>query len=201
MIYYEVQNLYLEHISEKTLKSKLDMVGDIFYAFILHDKDLKSNGDLKKPHYHLIIGVELDNKHAKKEVELISNDLYEKTMVKNVRNLQNAICYLIHKKDKNKYQYKFEDIITNDFEVVDELINNFVPKSTNTELMLNDFIDYLSSLDRAPSYIALMKWFKEHNSLNYFIQHNNQINQLVDNYFVNLHYFDKQLEKDGIEEC
>ena len=202
MIYYEVQNLYEEHISENELFEKLDRIGgEFFYAFIKHDKDKKPNGDLKKVHYHLIVGTDTDNKHAKKEIEQIACDLYDKTMVKNVRNIQNAICYLIHKKDKSKYQYKFEDIITNNIELCDELINQFVPKITECELMLNDFMDWLFTLDKAPKYIELMKWFRERNSLNYFIQHNNQINQLVEQVFNVYNHFDRELEERGIEKC
>lgn len=202
MIYYEIQNLYEEHIDEHTLFEKLDRIGgDFFYAFIKHDKDKKPNGQFKKVHFHCIVGTETNNKKAKAEVEQIAHDLYEDTMVKNVRNIQNALCYLIHKKDKSKYQYKFDDIITNNREICDELINSFVPVITNTELMLNDFMDYLLKLDYEPPYMELMKWFRERNSLNYFIQHHNQINQLVGQVFNTFHHFNKELEERGIEKC
>lgn len=109
------------------LLRRLSSYWDKFY-YILHDKDIYTEedwdkyyqnnkkepawqiGDLKKPHYHVIavnsspcmLG------RAAKKFDLPSNQ------VQTVQKFKNAVQYLIHLNNPNKYQYEPEEIVTND---------------------------------------------------------------------------------------
>ena len=58
-MYLELNSIYLEHINKDFLKAKFDEMLSVcvidFYAFILHDKDLTIDNQIKKAHYHIII--------------------------------------------------------------------------------------------------------------------------------------------------
>lgn len=86
-----------------------------FYAFILHDKDIDEEGILKTRHYHIII--ETYNKYTK---DTIINDFASKLFInKNVvscrpiYDIKSMTRYLCHEDDKSKYQYDYDDIVTN----------------------------------------------------------------------------------------
>lgn len=180
MIYYEIQNLYEEHISKGELKKQLEEAQIEFYAFILHDKDKASNGGLKKPHYHCIIGIEVNNKKAKSVAEAFATScLYEKARVNNIRNLCNALCYLVHKKDANKYQYEVSEIVTNDDDIIHENIVEFCPKINDSDMLIEEFYTYLVKNDFECSYVDMFNFFKEHKKLDYFIQHQGKLQSLV----------------------
>ena len=97
----------------------LDNVIDNYdYCFILHDKDIweedvkekkeiiHKKGDLKKPHYHVIISFKnpRSTENVKRELGL-----------KHVEtcNFYAYVRYLVHKDNKNKYHYNDSDIETN----------------------------------------------------------------------------------------
>lgn len=180
MIFYEIQNVYFEHISSKDLKNVLDknLEEEEFYSFILHDRDTKPSGDIKKAHFHLIIGVNRDNKVAKMRAEMLANLIYDKTIVKNVRNVHKAICYLVHKFNPEKYQYNSSEIVTNNIEVVDEYLA-CVPKSNDCEIVLQEFIDTLLSCEKKPSLMEVLIFFKKRNMLSYYIQHQKNIENVM----------------------
>lgn len=75
------------------------------YAMILHDKDTLENGELKKPHYHVVI-------HFK-------NARYKKAIAKYLGIEENYITgcdlkaqlrYLVHYDNEDKYQYDLEEV-------------------------------------------------------------------------------------------
>lgn len=87
------------------------------YYYCLHNKDSNENGELKKPHYHLV--VKLENAVAIQSIlNCLSNDDNIKQALQNnlsiVKSVKGSIRYLIHHDDKDKYQYDMSDIITND---------------------------------------------------------------------------------------
>lgn len=86
------------------------------YAYILHNKDLDNEGNIKKSHLHLIIY----NFEKRKRLSTMINELSEKLEINpfaitidTIKSLEGSIQYLIHKNDIEKYHYDKCEIITN----------------------------------------------------------------------------------------
>lgn len=83
----------------------------IEYAYILHDLDCLESGELKKPHYHIVLSINFkDPNHSQKEKEFISN-LFGLKHLEVTRNLDKSLLYLVHFNDKSKFQYSPDKIV------------------------------------------------------------------------------------------
>ena len=69
------------------------------YVAILHDKDYTEDGEIKKPHWHVVLrfGNATWNSAVAKDLGI------EQNYTEKVRNMNNAILYLIHYNDSDKY--------------------------------------------------------------------------------------------------
>ena len=118
------------------------------YAFIIHDKDLNNDGELKKPHTHIVL--EFNNARwsssIAEELGILPNYL------QNCNNFEKALDYLIHFNDDTKYQYSIDEVKGNlkkqliksinsfgkdENEVVKDIIN--IIKNTNDIIELEEF--------------------------------------------------------------
>lgn len=93
------------------------------YAYIRHDKDLQENlEDFKKCHYHF----QVFNEYQKELTTWGRVFDVNLARVQKISNKKDAIRYLIHADNNDKYQYDIIDINSN-FEIIkyfDKLINN-----------------------------------------------------------------------------
>lgn len=76
------------------------------HVYILHDRDLDSNGSPKKAHYHVVI---------RTKNQTWRNGLAEKigisaNYIQQVRNFDSVLEYLVHANEENKYQYSLDDL-------------------------------------------------------------------------------------------
>ena len=96
--------LYPEDETHMNALKKIEKSYD--YAYILHDKDRDENGNIKKSHYHVVIRFTNQkwNTSVAKELNIAENYLEEP------RNFDNALMYLIHFNDVDKYQYNIDDV-------------------------------------------------------------------------------------------
>lgn len=86
------------------------------YAFILHDKDMDDNGEIKKAHYHLYLKLT-----SKKRISTLYNDIVrilgkeatQPFLIQNLTNERSFQRYLIHADDLDKYQYSLTEIVSN----------------------------------------------------------------------------------------
>lgn len=76
------------------------------YAYILHDKDKDEKGNIKKPHYHVII--KFNNYRWKKsiseELKILPNYLQK------CNNLESSLKYLIHFNEEDKTHYEVSQV-------------------------------------------------------------------------------------------
>ena len=81
------------------------------YAYIIHDKDIKDDGQLKKTHCHVVILY-----GGRRTLSSVQNE-YKKWGLEprfvETCNERAMLRYLIHKDDLDKYQYSREEIQTN----------------------------------------------------------------------------------------
>ena len=90
------------------------------YGLILHDKDIAEDGQIKEPHYHLY----LKFKNARTFQSIIKQ--FEGAHIESVINENQSIKYLIHNtsnaKVQGKYQYSIDELLTNDFNKIQEIL-------------------------------------------------------------------------------
>lgn len=128
-----------------------------FWAYIKHQPD-SENGSI---HYHFYI-------HLKQplSIQSLSEKLDIPTfMIEWVRMKTKVIQYLIHKNNPDKIQYKEEDIITNNR----ELLNSFLFPEKNSINIYSEFKDLFdvssgfisvnSYLDKYSNYISSLSFY------------------------------------------
>lgn len=73
---------------------------------ILHDKDTKSDGSLKKAHWHIVLVFRNDrwSTAVSKEFGI------ERRWVEAIRNQESMLYYLIHFKEEKKHQYDIKEL-------------------------------------------------------------------------------------------
>lgn len=139
---------YLEHFkSADEIVKLLDQFKQIKrYALILHDKDLNEVGEIKKPHYHVL----LDFSPQTAPTEWTANLLkVQVNNVNRVRNWSKAYDYLTHKNDPNKYQYD-PLLIKSNYEHVEAPqranLNDLITSIANGELRPYQFSNEIDPL-------------------------------------------------------
>lgn len=123
---YWVAIMYLENM----IDDWRDVIGDklqVPYAYCIHDKDKDKNGDIRKPHVHIIIayGNTTTQKAALKVFKRLEKPGYSaipNDIIEDVTGIRNQYDYLIHdtedSKKKGKYLYdKSERITGNGFDI------------------------------------------------------------------------------------
>ncbi len=75
----------------------------------LHDKDITEDGEIKKPHYHVLL--KYPSKKSIQQVYSLCFKLGSRVSPEAVESFDGYLRYLIHEDDPDKYQYNKEDII------------------------------------------------------------------------------------------
>lgn len=86
------------------------------YAFILHDKDILDNGELKTPHIHLCGLMKTNRQRLSKTLNDIATYCELSTLavsIDKMSDLVGSLHYLIHKDNADKHQYTIDNIFTN----------------------------------------------------------------------------------------
>ncbi|MCH5171638.1 MAG: hypothetical protein J1F31_02250 [Erysipelotrichales bacterium] len=86
-----------------------------FYWFILHDRDNDDNGDLKRPHYHLILKhqVRIDKTTLIRRLSLFFGINESCITADGIYTLNGSLRYLTHLDNKDKFQYTEFEVSTN----------------------------------------------------------------------------------------
>lgn len=108
----QFRDFFIEVYHEPTTE-ELIKVGAIEYAYILHDKDVKDNGVLKKPHYHLYMRL-----RAKKTINAVGkifgvNEIQIPYFIQVTNSPVCAVRYLVHLDHAERFQYSISDIKSN----------------------------------------------------------------------------------------
>lgn len=110
------------------------------YWFIVHDKDVDNQGQLVRPHIHLVLS---GNKRwrVKQLINQLSDCLItnnENIQVMEVVNLVASVQYLLHKNDVDKFQYSIDRIFTNDSQNLVSMMNETITfERITTDRLIN----------------------------------------------------------------
>ena len=96
--------LYPEDSTHMEALTKIEKSYD--YAYILHDKDCTDAGEVKKAHYHVVLRFpnQTWSSAVAKDLGIAENYMEEP------RSFDNALMYLIHFNDTDKYQYSIDEV-------------------------------------------------------------------------------------------
>ena len=102
-------------ITPTILKGYLDNEDFIdYYAFILHDRDVNDEGEIKTPHYHIVL--KCNSRYAKESIitDFAKNLKINRVCVKvkAYHDICGAVQYLVHQNDKDKFQYDRSEIVS-----------------------------------------------------------------------------------------
>lgn len=126
------------------------------YAYILHDNDFKDDtGELKKPHYHLILYFE-----NARSIDSVCTELKIKNNYDVCDTKRNALEYLIHKNHKDKFQYNIDNVIGPLKNDLIKYLNNDVSYETDSVLMIFDYID---SVNMSIPFNSFIRWVCKNN--------------------------------------
>lgn len=150
---YDKENDY--HYTEEDLRSYLENEDYLSYwAFIKHDKDVDDAGEIERTHYHLVL--QCNSAYTKDRIlsELSKNLVKNRSCVsvRSYNDIYQAVQYLIHRNDAEKYQYSSKEIVSSSSgETAVYLIGEF----TLTIEKLVDIVKHSSSIKEIYTTIGL----------------------------------------------
>lgn len=107
----------------------------------LHDKDVDANGEIKKPHWHVILMFEGVKSYS--QIKEITESL-NAPIPQAVNGLVGTIRYLIHKDNPDKFQYPKEEIMCGGGFDVLEILNR---SPADKRKIVRDIYDFISEND------------------------------------------------------
>ena len=115
-----------------------------FYS-ILHDSDIKDNGELKTPHYHIVISFKNGFRtRCSTILKLFDDDTRLCISIQLCVNLFSSIRYLIHLDNETKFQYSKDLISTNN----KRMLSNYLEGNTELEnLSASELISICKELE------------------------------------------------------
>lgn len=137
------------------------------YALILHDKDYYTEdteehckGEIKKQHWHVVLRFNqaVWSSAICKELQI------EEKFIENVKRFDNAIQYLIHYNDNDKYQYSVDEVSGNLKTKLVESINKTEKSEGEKVIELIDYIENYNgkiSIKTFASYCASQGYWSE----------------------------------------
>lgn len=124
---------YTESCNLKEVIHKYEKKGKIIsYAYILHNLDIDSDGQFKKEHYHVYL--KLSTATTKKQ---LSKDFcISETLIETALNPNGIIRYLLHLDNKDKTQYKKENIVSYGLDIDRMLSMSAFGSQRETDILL-----------------------------------------------------------------
>lgn len=92
---------------DETHRKAIDKIKASYdYAMICHDRDTNDNGEVLKPHNHIVLRFQNAKWNTALAEELgVTENYFEET-----RSLKRSLLYLIHFYEEDKFQYSIDDV-------------------------------------------------------------------------------------------
>ena len=154
-------------------------------AYIRHDNDIDDDGNLKKPHFHIVLKL----KNACTISALAKRNNVQENMIEPIKKSFNgALKYLIHYNNDDKYQYEVSNVEFNDSSLERkflDLVNKEIPEVEKV-ISIQDFIescnDYIDIGVLGRYVQKINQWDAFRRNMVYFIKlidsHNGKISSL-----------------------
>lgn len=133
-----------------------------FIAVIKHDKDVdKEINQLKTEHYHVVM-VCYQCMILKSYLEFIVDGLHVNENQVSIQKCNDVVMstqYLIHQNDRDKVQYNFLDIDTNDFDTLTDYLKK-IPKINTTKEAIAIYDNFFGNIREIMGNLSI-KCYKE----------------------------------------
>lgn len=142
---------YLPFDDFDALKNRLDSLGAVEWAYIIHDEDTDKDGQLKAKHIHCVMSFK--NAHT---IQSIANKLTEKNQyIEPAKNYNNSLSYLVHATDnaQDKFQYNSKLVETSGFNFAKRL--DKIAKDVRSKKQLSELEEMLDRLASDADYTYL----------------------------------------------
>ena len=146
---------------------------DFKYAYILHNKDRKDDGELKKEHWHVLVF--LDNQKTISAFSKMFGLQDSKHLIQIVRDKKKAIRYLIHVDNDEKESYDVEDIITNI-----DIANYFSNLQSDESVDIDNMFSFIDEYQGYLSYRTFFRFVRDSNIWSNYRRNQFAINKLID---------------------
>lgn len=181
-------NLYLDNERHKLALDYIEK--NLKYAHILHDKDISiETGEILKPHIHVVLIFE-----NARTVKSIAKELnIEENLIRYMDTVKFAIRYLIHKDQKEKYQYKKEDIRTN----ID--IDSYFKEKRNETEDIKKIVEFIYSEDKYIYFTEIMDFVLSEDLYASYRRGGNLISRIIEEHnklFLEKREMKKKIEKE-----
>lgn len=130
--------LYPEDLTHVQALDKIKASYD--YIGILHDKDCDEDGVIKKAHWHIILRFP----QAKWNTAVCKELGIESNYTEELRSFNNAMMYLIHANDPDKYQYDISEVFGTFKDKLKEIMNS-QDKSEGEKVV--ELIEYIENYE------------------------------------------------------
>ena len=145
VIYERIYEIILYEGEEDLLHKYLSELDKCKYAYILHDKDKKEDGEPKKKHLHLILWFDRE-----KSINALSKEFgVPVNRIKWKADIFGTLQYLVHKNDSNKYQYDEKSIVS-DIEGLHEYLypveKQKIDETDDLRLIMNYIQNHIESI-------------------------------------------------------
>lgn len=118
------------------------------WAYIVHDRDTKEDGTLKKKHAHVIL-----KKSTPTALGTIARQLgISSNYVQRVRNWKRMVLYMTHDEQSDKVKYELEELISSDPKKFEAYF-----KDEDESEQARRILDYITE-SGCMSYIQLLDW-------------------------------------------
>lgn len=146
---------------------------DFKFAYILHNKDRKDDGDLKKEHWH--VQVFLDNQKTLSAFSKMLGLEDSKHLIQIVKDKKKAIRYLVHVDNDEKESYDVEDIITNI-----DIANYFSNLQSDESVDIDNMFSFIDEYKGYLSYRTFFRFVRDSNIWSNYRRNQFAINKLID---------------------
>lgn len=151
----------------------IDIINDMhleFFVSPIHDKDTDPDGEIKKPHYHVMVNYQtLKSFDQVKEL----TDLLKQPIPQKVHNTRSLLRYFVHLDNPDKYQYNQSEIQCFGGADIGEALK---PTYTEKSSMMYDIIGFIqengiTELQEIVDYSRINKteWFQLLSESCYFV--------------------------------
>lgn len=182
MKYRSRKHILLLYPEDETHMLALEYIKQNYqYCYILHDKDKNELGELKKPHFHLIVSFP----HAVWNTALCRDLKIPENYCQQIGNYELALEYLIHYNEPEKHQYDIEEVKGPLKQKLVKILNNDNRDENEKTLsliqLINDFDGHLSITEFSNICATLGLWaeFRRASSIYFNIiqEHNERVDK------------------------
>lgn len=157
------------------------------FAWIKHDKDVDENGELKKPHYHILMRFYNEvNKSTIANKFNIHNNL-----IQALGNLYGSVKYMLHIGEENKHKYDVSELN----------VHNLDLDTILTKIKLNCSSDE-QSLIKLIELIEKAQWdYKYNNKKTTYLSSKNLLKLVIENGFLDIYKRYYIIIRDLLNDC